>query len=249
MLRGSTTPLLANSRTSRICSPELDDGAEEPGQRLVVEADPAGQPGAVARAAVGPADVPVAGKELQPVLLRLAHPVDEGADEAGMQPGVDEASARAQAPGHLAEGGGEVLQVGVEEHPDHHRDGLIAHRKRAQVGTGDRSVPTPGEAELIGRDVEPRGSVAGLRDGLGPQAGAAGQVDAHLAVTGAQRFPQEGQLFRGPRARPEVLVIVLGMPVVPGRPRDHADTLTHGRGRPRAAAVKCAGAGTTGRSA
>src|SRR5580693_9004288 len=43
--------------------PGTDDGAEEAGQRLVVEADPAGQPGAVTRAAVGPADVPVAGKE------------------------------------------------------------------------------------------------------------------------------------------------------------------------------------------
>ena len=79
---------------------------------------------------------------------------------------------------------------------------------------------------------KPAVRVAGLRDGLGPQAGAAGQVDAHLSVAGAQRLPQEGQFFRGgPMAGPEVLVIPLGMPVVAGRGGDHADTLTHGRGR------------------
>jgi hypothetical protein len=45
-----------------------------------------------------------------------------------------------------------------------------------------------------------RSASEALRDRLGPQAGAAGQVDADLAVAGAQRFAQEGQLFRGPVA-------------------------------------------------
>lgn len=49
-----------------------------------------------------------------------------------------------------------------------------------------------------------------------------------LATPGAQRFAQEGQLFRGPVAGLEVLVIPLRMPVVAGRPGGHADTLAHG---------------------
>jgi hypothetical protein len=97
MLRGSTTPLLANSRTSRMCSPEPTMAPMNLASVLWWKPTRLASPGAVARAAVGPADVPVAGKELQPVLLRLAHSVDEGADEAGMQPGVDEAPTRAQA--------------------------------------------------------------------------------------------------------------------------------------------------------
>jgi hypothetical protein len=73
-------------------------------------------------------------------------------------------------------------------------------------------VPAPGEAKLIGRDVQARNPVAGRRDGLGPQTGATSQVETRLAVAGAQSLPQEGQFFGGPMAGPEVLVIPLGMP-------------------------------------
>ena len=113
-----------------------------------------------------------------------------------MQAGVDKAAARPQAPGHLAEDAGKVLQVSVEEHADHDRERLVPYRQRARVGPGHRVEPAPGEAELIGRDVEADGPVAGLSYGRRAQAGTAGQVDAHLPAAGAEGLPQEGEFFR-----------------------------------------------------
>ncbi len=74
-----------------------------------MKADPSPKSRAIARSAVSPANAAVASRETQLALRGLVRSVDKGADEAGMQTSVNEASLRAQAPRHLAGHGGEVL--------------------------------------------------------------------------------------------------------------------------------------------
>ena len=162
---------------------------------------------------------------MQPPLHGFVRPVDKWTDEAGMEASVDKASLRVQAPRHLAGYRGEVLQVGMKEHPYHNGHGLILYWQEAGVCSRHRAESAPRETELISGDVDSHWLVTRIRDRSCALTGAAGQVDADLSVTGAERLLEEGQLLPVRVEGGKGLVIPVGMPVIAGRTGNHADTV------------------------
>jgi hypothetical protein len=82
-----------------------------------------------------------------------------------VQADVDEASAWAETPCHVACDGSEVFYIGMEEHLNRYRHRLIPHRQKAGVRPDDGHQSPTCEPELISRDVEPNRAVARVRDG------------------------------------------------------------------------------------
>jgi len=73
--------------------------------------------------------------------VRFGRAVDKGSDETGVQADVDEASAWAETPCHVACDGSEVFYIGMEEHLNRYRHRLIPHRqKRASARTTATSL-------------------------------------------------------------------------------------------------------------
>jgi len=202
----------------------LGEGLQEAGQGLVVETDPARDHRPVARSAAGPSGRPVPGREGQRLVFRLGHAVDEGPDETRMKAEVDEAPAGAQAPGHIADDGGEVLHVGVEEQAGRYGHRRIAHREEAGIGSHDGAQPAAGEPELIGGDVEADGAVARVGEDPSKAPGAAGHVQACLSAACAEGFPEEGH-FLLVQGYGEGFVVPLGVAVIPSDPGPHGDRL------------------------
>jgi hypothetical protein len=144
-----------------------------------------------------------------------------------MKTDVDEPAARTQTPCHITDHGREVLDIGVEEHPDRHGDRLILHRQDTSIrADGGRESPAC-EPELVRGDVEPDRAVARVRDDWSVQPGTAGHVQAYPAGTSAQAVAQVLGLL-GDGVSRKGLVVPVSMAVIPGIHRLHGDRLPGG---------------------
>jgi hypothetical protein len=109
----------------------------------------------------------------------LRHELRVRSDEARMKTGVDERSTRTEHAGTFAYKSREIVNVSVREHRDHSGEVFVRERKSHRIRPNQLNslsyTPT-GQAELIGRDVDPRHFPAKCKQPSHVQAGPATEV-------------------------------------------------------------------------
>ena len=145
-------------------------------------------------------------------------------------------------PGHLAHDAGEIVHIGMEEHPGRYGHRCVPYGKGPAVGQHGGGQPPPTKPELISGDVESDNAIACLAENPAVPPGPAGHVKAYLSTACAEAFPEE-RLFLLMEECGEGLVIPLGIAIVPSDLGHHRDRLTrpicHGQNQCGARAHPC----------
>jgi hypothetical protein len=137
----------------------------------------------------------------------------ERAGEARMQADVDEPTIRLQDAANRPCEGCEVVHVGVRERRHHQVEGAVREREPDNVtlnqGSHERPGPMPGDAELIGRRIDPHHRPS--RGGEGSQMDAS--PAAHIQAAAGTCPHQVHEQRRGGSGRPgDVFVIQSAIP-------------------------------------